>query len=70
MKSSKMFLLTAALFLYCIITVATCAGVWGNPDANHALHVIAGLLLATNAYVIYRKAMAMSKTIKENGGIK
>lgn len=68
MKSIKFFLLTGALFLYGIATIATCSAVWNNPNANPVLYVIAGLLLLANAYVIYRKAMAMSKTIKENGG--
>ena len=70
MKSITFFLYVAALFLYGIATVATCAGVWNNPDANPALYVIAVLLLLANGYVIFRKAKAMEKTIKENGGIK
>jgi len=70
MKSITLFLNVAVLVLYGLATIATCAGVWGNPDANHALYVIAGLLLLANGYVIYRKAMAIAKTIKENGGVK
>lgn len=69
MKSIKIFLLSGALFLYGIATVATCSAVW-NAETKPVLDVIAGLLLALNGYVIYRKAMAMSKTIKENGGVK
>lgn len=69
MKSYKAFFLTAALFLYGLITVATCAAVW-NAETKPVLDVIAGLLLALNGYVIYRKATAMSKEIKENGGIR
>ena len=69
MKSITLFLLTAALFLYGLITVATCAAVW-NAETKPALDVIAGLLLALNGYVIYRKATAMSKEIKQNGGIR
>lgn len=69
MKSIKIFLLSGALFLYGIATVATCSAVW-NAETKPVLDVIAGLLLALNGYVIYRKAMSMSKTIKENGGVK
>ena len=66
MKSSKMFLLTAALFLYGIITVATCAAVW-NSHPSGTVAVVAGLLLLANGYVIFRKAKAMSKDIENNG---
>lgn len=66
MESYKAFLLTAALFLYGLITVATCAAVW-NAETKPVLDVIAGLLLLANGYVIYRKAKALSETIKENG---
>jgi hypothetical protein len=69
MKSLKFFLLTAALFLYGLITVVTCAAVWGAGQ-KAVVAVVAGLLLAANGYAIYRKAMAMKKTIEENGGIK
>ena len=69
MESYKAFLLTAALFLYGLTTVATCAAVW-NADTKPVLDVIAGLLLALNGYVIYRRAKSMEKEIKENGGIR
>lgn len=69
MKSIKFLLLTAALFFYGIITVVTCAAVW-NSKPTAVVAVVAGLLLAANGYAIYRKAMAMKKTIEENGGIK
>lgn len=69
MKSITFFLYVAVLFLYGIATIATCSAVW-NAETKPVLDVIAGLLLALNGYVIYRKAMAMSKTIKENGGVK
>jgi hypothetical protein len=69
MKSFKAFLLSCALMLYGIVTIATSAAVWNsNPTAT--LAVIAGLNLAANGYVIYRKALALAKTIKENGGLK
>ena len=69
MKSLKFLLLTTALFLYGFITVVTCAAVWNSKPTAVAAFV-AGLLLAANGYSIYRKAMAMKKTIEENGGIK
>lgn len=64
-----MFLRTAALFLYGIITVATCAAVW-NSHPSGTVAVVAGLLLLANGYVIYRKAKALEKAIKDNGGIR
>lgn len=70
MKSITLFLNVAALVLYGLATIATCSGVWGNPDANPALYVVAGLVLLANGYVIYRRAKEMEKIIKENGGIK
>ena len=70
MKSFTLFLNVAALILYGIATIATCSAVWNNPDANPALYVIAGILFLANGYVIYRRARAMEKEIKENGGIK
>lgn len=70
MKSFTLFLNVAALILYGIATIATCAGVWNNPDANPALYVIAGILFLANGYVIYRRAKEMEKQIKDNGGIK
>ena len=66
MKSFKFLLLTIALFLYGFITVVTCAAVW-NADTKAVLDVAAGLLFALNAFVIYRKAMALSDQIKKNG---
>ena len=70
MKSFTLFLNVAALILYGIATIATCSAVWNNPDANPAHYVIAGILFLANGYVIYRRARAMEKEIKENGGIK
>lgn len=68
MKSGKFFLLTAALFLYGLITVAGCAAIW-NAGLTPTLAVIAGLLLGCNGYVIFRKAKALQKDIEEGGGI-
>ena len=69
MKSSKMFLLVGALFIYGLMTVVTCAAVW-SVETKHVLDVIAGLLFAANGYAIYRAAKSIEKTIKENSGIK
>lgn len=66
MKSFKFLLLTIALFLYGFITVVTRAAVW-NADTKAVIDVAAGLLFALNAFVIYRKAMALSDQIKKNG---
>ena len=70
MKSITLFLNVAALILYGIATIATCSAVWNNKDAKPVLYVIAGLLFLANGFVIYRRATAMSKEIKENGGIR
>ena len=70
MKSITLFLNVAVLVLYGLATVATCSAVWANKDAKPVLYVIAGLVLLANAFVIYRRAREMEKTIKENGGIK
>lgn len=70
MKSFTLFLNVAALILYGIATIATCSAVWNNPDAKPVFYVIAGILFLANGYVIYRRARAMEKEIKENGGIK
>jgi len=69
MKSSKALIRVIALFLYGIITVAACAAVWKS-GASATLSVIAGLFLAANGYVIYRKAIALSEEIKRDGGLK
>lgn len=69
MKSSKMFLLVGALFIYGLMTIITCNAVW-RAETKPILDVIAGLLFAANGYAIYRAAKSIEKTIKENGGIK
>lgn len=69
MKSSKMFLLVGALFIYGIITAVVCGAIWSD-KAGNLFDVIAGLLFVANAYAIYRAAKSIEKTIKENGGIK
>jgi hypothetical protein len=65
MGTYKAFLLTCALFLYGIITVATCAAVWGA-ETKPVQDVIAALLLALNGYVIYRKAKALGDLSRKN----
>ena len=67
MKSAKVFLQIVALFVYALITIATGSAVW-NSHPSGTIAVFACLLMLANGYVIYRKAMAMSKSIKENGG--
>lgn len=69
MKSFNVLIKTIALFLYGLITVVTCAAVWDSKPKVF-ISVVAALLLALNGYVIFRKAKAMEKEIKENGGIK
>lgn len=69
MKSFKFFMLTAALFAWGIVTVATYAWVW-NSQPTATIAVVAGSLFAANGYAIFRKAKALSETIKENGGVK
>lgn len=61
-----MFFWTCALFLYGIITVATCGTIWGT-ETVPILNVLAGLILPLNGYVIYRKAMAMSHKNEKEG---
>lgn len=60
MKSLNFLLRVLALFIYGFISVVTCATVW-NSRPGVFLSVVAGVLLATNGYVIYRKAMALAK---------
>lgn len=67
MKSFTLFLNVAALILYGIATIATCSAVWNDKDAKPVLYVIAGLLFLANAFVIYRKAMAMSHKNEKEG---
>lgn len=69
MKSITFFLLVGALVLYGILTIAVCSAVW-NADTKAVLDALAGVLFAANGWVIFRKAMALSKTIKDNGGVK
>lgn len=66
MKSFDFFLNVAALFIYGIITVVTCAAVW-NAETKDVLDAVAWLMLIANAYVIYRGAKALAEKIKENG---
>ena len=41
------------LFIWAILTIAVCAGVW-NFVSNTLLCIAAGALLASNAFVIWR----------------
>lgn len=70
MKSITLLLNVAVLVLYGLATIATCSAVWGDKDAKPVLYFVAGLVFLANAFVIYRRAREMEKTIKENGGIK
>lgn len=70
MKSIKAFLLIAALFIYGLATLATCVAVWACESIPTYAHVTAGIVLALNAYVIYRKAKAYGKMFRDNGGLK
>lgn len=69
MKSIDVFFKSFSLLLYGGITVATCAAVW-NSNTSGVLAVIAALLFVANGFVIYRKAKALEKAIKDNGGIR
>lgn len=66
MRSLQILLRTALLFLYGFITVVVCSAIW-NSGQKVFISVVAALLLGANAYVIYRKAKALSEDIKLNG---
>lgn len=66
MKSISLLLKTLALFLYGFVSVVVCAGLW-NARPGVFLSVLAGILLAANGYVIYRKAKALAAAVKEGG---
>ena len=55
-----LFAKVLSLVLYAMITIATCAAAWnGRPGTT--ISIAAGILLAVNGYVIYRKV----KKLKE-----
>lgn len=61
MKSFTLFLNVAALVLYGLATIATCAAIWDNPDEKPVLYVIAGIVFLANGYAIWRKAKDLSE---------
>lgn len=50
----------AALVLYVLITIATCAGVW-NFCPEKFVKVLAGILFLVNGYAAFQKARKLRK---------
>lgn len=53
MEEFKKFLRVAGIAIYALLTIATCAAVWGA-NVETAVKVFAGLLFIANGFVIYR----------------
>lgn len=60
----KEYIKILLLFIYALVTIATCAAVWNSkPDVS--ISIVAAILLLANGYLIYRGAKGINLTKKD-----